>query len=94
MKVITKYVNIENEEFALIYDEQQGRKFYGTIPYTELDERGCMKRALNGFQMCIADTPAEAITLREQSIKFRRFCEEATRTPEEKLAFLTATMNA
>ena len=70
MKVLTKNVLIESKEFALISDTHEGKKFYGTIPYTELDEHGCMKRALNGLQMCISwNSPAEAIVNRTRDIK-------------------------
>ena len=53
MKVVTKSVIIENEEFILIRDKHEDREYLGTIPYTELTEDGRMKRALNGFQICI-----------------------------------------
>lgn len=89
MKVITKNVNIENEEFALIHDTQKGRDFYGTIPYTELNERGCMKRALNGFEMCIADTIPEALRRRTNQIAFRKYKEEG-HTEAELIAFIMA----
>lgn len=52
MKVLTKSVLIEGEEFVLIKDNSEHGEYVGTIPYTELDE-GRMKRALNGFEICI-----------------------------------------
>lgn len=73
MKVITKCVNIENEEFVLILDEHEGRKYFGTIPYTELDENGKMKRALNGFEIAISfKSIADAIERRKENIKIER----------------------
>ena len=69
MKVITKYVNIENEEFYLIKDSHEGKTYYGTINYKDVDENGKLKRQLNGFQMCIADTVEEALARRERDIK-------------------------
>lgn len=70
MKVITKSVVIRNREFVLIEDTQNGHHFFGTIPYEELDENGRMKRALNGFQMCIGyNNIAEALKRREDAIK-------------------------
>ncbi len=89
MKVITKSVIIESEEFVLIYDEQQGRKFYGTIPYTELDNKGRMKRALNGFQMCIGDDIDTALNRRTKAIAVERFKAEG-HTEEELIAFILA----
>lgn len=53
MKVLTKSVLIEGEEFALIKDNSERGEYLGTIPYTELNEEGRMKRPLNGFEMCI-----------------------------------------
>ena len=82
-------VEIENEKFVLIHDEQQGRKFYGTIPYVELNETGCMKRPLNGFEMCIADTIAEALKRRTDKIALDRFKKEG-HTEAEIIAFIMA----
>ena len=81
MKVITKHVEIENEAFVLIKDEKtdcngEHYEFYGTIPYAELDEKGYMKRALNGFDMCIADTANEALARRKDDIKTDRAIKE------------------
>ena len=75
MKVVTKYVNIENEEFVLIKDNApDGRAFYGTIPYSELDENGRMKRGMNGFEMCISFlNVADAIRNRTNDIKAERY---------------------
>ena len=39
MKVLTKKVTIENKDYVLIQDEQDGKVYYGTIPYSELDKR-------------------------------------------------------
>ena len=74
MKVVTKYVNIENREFVLIKDKStdcngETYEYYGTIPYEEINEQGRLKRLLNGFDMCIADTANEAIVRRENDIK-------------------------
>lgn len=73
MKVLTKLVSIENEEFVLIQDTtKDGKEYFGTIPYSELDEKGCMKRALNGFEMCISfNNISEALDRRYDAIKTR-----------------------
>jgi len=75
MKVLTKYVNLMGEEFVLISDKTEDDKtFFGTIPYSELDSDGSMKRALNGFEMCISfNTVAEALENRNNQIKVDRF---------------------
>ena len=79
MKVLTKCVDIENERFVLIKDqcEVKGKMIHyiGTIPYTELDSKGCMKRPLNGFEMCIGDTIPEALERRMDEIKTRNMNE-------------------
>ena len=73
LKVITKKVIIEDEEFVLVEltRTDDGNRFFGTIPYSELDEKGCMKRELNGFEMCINETIARAIDMRHDVIKTR-----------------------
>lgn len=86
IKVLTEYVLIEDEEFALITNEHEGRKFYGTIPYSEL-EGGKMKRPLNGFEMCISfEGIPQAIERREKHILIERFKKEG-HTEEELLNY-------
>ena len=71
LKVINRCVNILDEEFVLISDvTKDGKQFFGTIPYTELDNEGKMKRGLNGFEMSIDfDSIGKAIERREHDIK-------------------------
>ena len=77
MKVVTRSVIIENEEFVLIKDTDKNYgEYYGTIPYTELDEEGKMKRALNGFEICVEHTIAEALERRKTKIKRDRIIKE------------------
>ena len=59
MKVITRCVVIEGQEFVLIKDEQNGRKYWGTIPYSVLDENGRMTRAMNGLEMKVSFLSAQ-----------------------------------
>ena len=55
MKVISRCLVIEDREFILFQNEQNGRIFYGTFPY---GARG----SLNGLQMCISfDSVEDAI---------------------------------
>lgn len=71
MKVLTEYVLIEDEEFFLITDEFKGRKYYGTIPSSEV-ENGRLKRKLNGLDMCASfESIGEAIEHRRKIIRFR-----------------------
>lgn len=73
MKVLTKHVLLEEEKFVLIMDEHEGQTYYGTIPYTELDETGRMKRPLNGFEMAISfDSIGDALNNRIRHIKQTR----------------------
>ena len=78
LKVMTKCVNIKGEEFVLvkITRNDDGHEFFGTIPYTELDERGCMKRELNGLEMCLSDDIPHALIMREDEINIRNMSEE------------------
>ena len=50
MEVLTKCVDFENEKFVLFKDKKAGLpeyykngEYYGTIPYTELDENGKLR---------------------------------------------------
>ena len=85
MKVLTRSVIIEGEEFVLIKDKHEDREYLGTIPYTELDENGRMKRELNGFEIAIEfvkdykDLGAcinGAIRRRKNQIAMRKFMEQ------------------
>lgn len=77
MKVLTKCVEIENEKFVLVSDEKDGKRYYGTIPYSELDESGRMKRVLNGVDICIdwESIPA-ALEERRKNILLKKYMEE------------------
>ena len=87
MKVLTKLVEIENQKFVLIEDEVDGRKFYGTIPYSELDENGRMKRALNGFELCMDFAGAsQALENRKNRILVDAYRQNHTK--EETLQFM------
>lgn len=73
LKVLTKLVSIHDEHYVLveITRNEDGEKFIGTIPYTELDKRGCMKRELNGFEMQLADSIPNALEARRWEIETR-----------------------
>lgn len=74
MKVLTKVVILENEKFVLIRDTEKGETFFGTIPYSELDEKGRLKRELNGFDMCISWlNPGDALQLRINRLKVDKY---------------------
>ena len=97
MKVIVKRVVIENEEFVLIRDNSEHGLYYGTIPYSELDENGKLKRQLNGYDMAIVfETAAhvesamyKAIKERQRRIPLDRFIAEG-HTQEEIMQFILA----
>ena len=78
LKVLTKCVNIRNEEFVMveITRTDNGMKFIGTIPYSELDEHGRMKRELNGLEMCLADDIPHALNMRDHEIATRGMSEK------------------
>lgn len=93
MKVLTKCVEIQNQRFVLIEDENEqyknsidgSHKFYGTIPYTELDGNGRMKRALNGFEICMTDSIPKALTQRENDCKVKEYKENNPNCTQEEL---------
>lgn len=74
MKTAIKKVTIMGMDFALVQDPEWGADHqYGTVPYTEVDEDGRLKRVLNGFEMCVAATPKEAIERREDVLLARKW---------------------
>lgn len=74
METITKKVTIEGMNFALVKEPEWGADHqYGTVPYSEVDEDGRLKRVLNGFEMCVAATPEEAIERREDVLLARKW---------------------
>ena len=93
MKVITNKAVIENKEFVLIEDTQNGKHFFGTIPYEEIDEHGSMKRTLNGFQMCIGDTIGDAIGTRSRAIKMAAWREAHPDATEIEIVMAAMNIN-
>lgn len=73
LEVLTRVVDIEDEKFVLVKITRidNNNEFIGTIAYTELDEKGCMKRELNGFDMCLADSIPHALERRTDMILTR-----------------------
>ena len=97
MRVLTRHVVIENEEFVLIKDKtNDGKDYYGTIPYTELDNEGKMKRGLNGFEMRVSfDGVADAIRNRKRGIIQERLISEYMADGLDKdKAIIMAVLNA
>ena len=73
MKVLTKSVLFEGQEFVLIQNSHEGRTYYGTIPCTELDSTGRLKRQLNGAEMQISwENPAVALENRRREVVITR----------------------
>ena len=93
MKVLTKNVNIENKEFVLVQSSdakyhnkrENNNTFYGLIPYDEIDEQGRMKRALNGFEMGIADSIPKAIENVQDNMRILKWKEENPEHSEMEL---------
>ena len=75
LKVLTERVSINEENYVLVElqrtDIENAEKMYGTISYKELDEKGCMKRELNGLEMCCSYDIPHAIMMREDEIATR-----------------------
>nr|DAU98663.1 MAG TPA: hypothetical protein [Caudoviricetes sp.] len=88
MKTIIKKLTLVGERFALVQETKWGKDHqYGTIPYSEIDERGNLRRELNGFEMCVAATSQKAIESRRDSLIVRKWCDEhPDATEEEKTA--------
>lgn len=76
MKVITKCVMIEDQKFFLIEDQHEGRKFWGTIPYSEVGSDGRLLRVLNGIQMRISwEGAGDALNNRRIDVALGRMLE-------------------
>lgn len=74
MKTVVKKVTIEGMDFALVREPEWGADHqYGTVPYSEVDEDGRLKRVLNGFEMCCAATVEKAIESREDVLLARKW---------------------
>ena len=75
LKVLTKRVSIGDENYVLVElqrtDIENAEKMYGTISYNELDEKGCMKRELNGIEMCCSFDIPHALKMREDEMATR-----------------------
>lgn len=88
MKVLTKVVSIEGQEFVLVSDERNDTTYYGTIPYSELDENGMLKRELNGHEMCISlESVGAALENRTKRIMVDKY-EAEGHTKAEVLMFI------
>lgn len=93
MKVLTKRVTIEDKDFVLVQSSdpkyknfiENNNTFYGLIPYTEIDEQGKMKRALNGFEMGIADSVPKAIENVQDNMRILKWKEENPQYSEMEL---------
>lgn len=81
-KVKTKYVSIEGREFVLMeYTMDDNSVMYGTIPYTNIDDKGRMIKGMNGLEVCLAHSIPSALEMRADIIK----CEGMT--PEQVIEY-------
>lgn len=94
MEVVVRSLVLEGEEFVVIKDKNeklvgtvgsQNGEYYATIPYSELDEQGRMKRVLNGFQICLADSFDSAIKRRLVNLKLVRYMDENPNATDEMI---------
>lgn len=75
-KVKTKYVSIEDRAFVLVeYTLDDDSVMYGTIPYTNIDDKGRMIKRMNGLEVCLASSIPSALEMRADLIK----CEGMTK---------------
>ena len=81
-KVKTRYVSIEGRAFVLMeYTMDDNSVMYGTIPYTNIDDKGNMIKGMNGLEMCLAPSIPIALDMRYDDIK----CEGMTK--EQVIAY-------
>ena len=82
MEVKIRYVSIEDRAFVLVkctLDDDS--VMYGTIPYTNIDDKGKMIKGMNGLEMCLSQTIGGALDMRYDLIK----CEGMT--PEQVIEY-------
>lgn len=95
MKVLTRNVVIENQEYVLISDKSNGKTWFGTIPYAELDSNGRMKRELNGLQMRISfESAADALMIRHADILTDKLLPELEKEYDHDIALCKAIHKA
>lgn len=77
MEVIIKKWVVEGREYVVIKskDKQYG-EYYASIPYDNIDERGALTVQMNGIEMCIGHTLAEALESRRVRIRFEHWVKE------------------
>ena len=77
MEVKTRYVSIEDRAFVLVeYTLDDNSIMYGTIPYTNIDEKGNMIKGMNGLEVCLAHSIPSALEMRADIIKCEGMTEE------------------
>lgn len=73
MKVLCRDVIFEDQHFVLVREYHEGRPYWGTIPFSELDCDGRMKRELNGVQMRISfESAGDALNNRRIDVALGR----------------------
>ena len=94
MKVVVNCYEICGKKFVVIKDHSDKpgyETYYGTIPYSEITEDGKMKRALNGFEICIETTLGAALDRRSKQVEFENWMKEHPMTSEaEKIQFISS----
>ena len=79
-RTLCEAVEIEGKRYALIELQHANAwalgsttgKVYGTIDHDDIDSNGKLKRRLNGLDMLVAITPAEAIERRGRVERYRK----------------------
>lgn len=94
MKVLTRHVIIDDKDYALITDTQNGQKYYGTICYDNVDENGTLTKRLTGYDMAVSlVSAADAIQNRIDQNKVEKFKAEG-HALNEVLAFVACGYTA
>lgn len=87
IKTITKTVIIEGTEFTLFQftAENENEKYFGEKPFG-LVEKSLLEngKALNGFQLNVAETPERCFSMARMNILGRKFKEENPNATEKE----------
>ena len=63
-EIVSRCVSIRSNNFVLVKIDKDNDIRYGTIPYAELNDKGELKRGLNGLDMCLSSSITGAIESR------------------------------
>ena len=94
MKVLTKCVIFEDQKFFLIEDQHEGRRYWGTIPYSFVGSDGRMVKEINGVQMRMSfESAGDALENRRKDVVMGRLLDGFKAQGMDSYEAMQAMMN-